>query len=105
YDEYKLNGQPRNDIMFENTKESKRVFYEIIGESNLSKKVILYAPTWRDKKNDFNSFKNVNFLKLDEYLEGQDLLLIVKFHPYETETFPHEYNNIKTIMSNVDVYY
>lgn len=104
HDEYKFNGQPRNDIMFENTKESKRVFYEIIGDSNLNKKVIIYTPTWRDEKNDFNSFKNVDFLKLDGYLKSHNLLLVVKFHPYETETFPHEYNNIITIKSNVDVY-
>lgn len=76
-------GYPRNDILF--LKNEKKEISRIKDELGLptNKKIILYAPTWRDdsydenKKYRFNS--ELDFNKLKKELE-KDFVVIVKYH-------------------------
>lgn len=76
-------GYPRNDILFRNnTKEYANKLKEKFGIP-LDKKVILYAPTWRD--NAFHSqgrYKFVSPLDFDEARKklGDEYVLLVKYH-------------------------
>jgi CDP-glycerol glycerophosphotransferase len=76
-------GYPRNDVLFEkNNKDDIRLLKKKLGLPE-NKKIILYAPTWRD--NDYYGKGNYKFqLKLDfdrlrEEL-SDDYIIIVKYH-------------------------
>lgn len=76
-------GYPRNDILFYgNTKEEIKAWKEKMGIPP-HKKVILYAPTWRD--NAFYSqgrYKFVSPLDFDRAREvlGEEYVILVKYH-------------------------
>ena len=76
-------GYPRNDILFK--KNTKEDIEEIKERLNIpkDKKVILYAPTWRDNefhKNGIYKFATeMDFDAMKEALED-DFVLIVKYH-------------------------
>lgn len=76
-------GYPRNDVLFHGNKEENiRAIKKRMGIP-LDKKVLLYAPTWRD--NQFYNSKNYKFASqldfdaLREALE-KEYVLIVKYH-------------------------
>lgn len=76
-------GYPRNDILFrENTEEGVRLYREKFGLPQ-DKKIILYAPTWRDDEfsaDDKYEFRpQISFDKLQEEL-GDEYIMIVKYH-------------------------
>ena len=76
-------GYPRNDILFKkNNPEDIRKLKESIGLP-LDKKIILYAPTWRDDEYDASGkyeFKpKLDFMKMKEAL-GKDFVMAVKYH-------------------------
>lgn len=86
-----LTGQPRNDLLFEETK-----FYEKMEINKQSyKKIIIYLPTYRssiigDIRNDGKYDKNklgiikINQLKkLNEKLIKNNNLMIIKLHPMD----------------------
>lgn len=75
-------GIPRNDILVESDLD---VFYRfdieklerIIGDS----KVLLYAPTWRDKGKAYN-FSLHDVLKIEEFCKKNNFLFLYAGHPY-----------------------
>ena len=76
-------GYPRNDILFrENTPESMRRYRRSLGLP-LDKKVILYAPTWRDdefSEDDKYEFRpQISFETLQREL-GDEYIMVVKYH-------------------------
>lgn len=76
-------GYPRNDILFrENTEEGVRLYRRKLGLPK-DKKIILYAPTWRDdefSEDDKYEFRpQISFEKLQEEL-GDEYIMIVKYH-------------------------
>ena len=76
-------GYPRNDILFrENTPEGIRRYRRKLGLP-LDKKIILYAPTWRDdefSEDDKYEFRpQISFEKLQQEL-GDEYIMIVKYH-------------------------
>ena len=76
-------GYPRNDILFrENTEEGVRRYCRKLGLP-MDKKIILYAPTWRDdefSEDDKYEFRpQISFEKLQEEL-GDEYVMIVKYH-------------------------
>lgn len=76
-------GYPRNDILI--TKNNSKDIDEIKTRLNIpkNKRVILYAPTWRDneyyEKGRYKFATKMNFDKLYEEL-CDDYILIIKFH-------------------------
>lgn len=76
-------GYPRNDILFrENTEEGVRLYRRKLGLPK-DKKIILYAPTWRDdefSEDDKYEFRpQISFEKLQQEL-GDEYIMIVKYH-------------------------
>lgn len=76
-------GYPRNDVLFQkNNPEDILALKKELGLP-LDKKVILYAPTWRDHEfhgNGKYKFSSaMDFSKMQEAL-GEDTVLIVKYH-------------------------
>ena len=76
-------GYPRNDILFKDNNEEAIVRHKKNLGLPLDKKIILYAPTWRDDEfsaDDKYEFRpQISFEKLQEELKD-DYVLIVKYH-------------------------
>lgn len=76
-------GYPRNDILFE--KNKKEDIEKIKEKYNIpkDKKIILYAPTWRDNQysnpGEYNFATEMDFDAMHENLKD-DYAMIVKFH-------------------------
>ena len=73
-------GIPRTDFFYNQT-EKEAVFNRLTGENRLlwDKKVILYAPTYRD--NELNEFQlELNLQKLYEELHGE-YVIVLRLHP------------------------
>ncbi|WP_330949196.1 CDP-glycerol glycerophosphotransferase family protein [Virgibacillus sp. MG-45] len=76
-------GYPRNDIFYRSHKET--VYSKVKEKLSISsdKKIILYAPTFRDdqakKKNKFSFDLNMDLVKMKERL-GDDYVLLLRMH-------------------------
>ena len=71
-------GLPRNDELYHVTEEDVRKLRETMGIPR-EKKVLLYAPTWRDSADSGNSYKlapPINFDKWRERLSNEYVLLL-----------------------------
>ena len=69
-------------------------------------KVYLYMPTWRDDKRDFISYSEIDFEQLNQILEQQNSLFILKLHPNTNLTIQAitQYNNIHILQKSIDIY-
>lgn len=76
-------GYPRNDVLFEkNNKEDIKRLKQDLGLP-LDKKIILYAPTWRDNEyNNGGKYKFASKLDFDKAREelSDEYVFIVKYH-------------------------
>lgn len=76
-------GYPRNDVLFrKNTDSDIRMLKETLGLP-LDKKILLYAPTWRDDEfsgaNSYRFSPALSFEDMESAL-GDEYILIVKYH-------------------------
>lgn len=73
-------GLPRNDLFFQakDIAEMKEGFYKTYNIP-ADKKIILYAPTYRDTNND--NPVNLDFSKLQKEL-GKEYVFVLKLHPF-----------------------
>ena len=87
-------GMPRNDALYNTTEEEIRSLKEKMGLS-LDKKVILYAPTWRDSKDGGKSYqiKPPIDLALWEKELGDRYILLFRTHPYTNELLGVDFND------------
>ena len=86
-------GYPRNDALFQYTEERISCIKKELG-IELEKKVILYAPTWREKFTEYlekehfdinlEVSKSINFTKLKEQL-GEEYVILFRAHHYDAE--------------------
>lgn len=79
-------GLPRNDVLFHVTEEMKINIKNKLG-INQNKKVILYAPTWRDSNDlgkDYQLNPPINWDKWRADL-GNDYILLLRTHAYTTK--------------------
>ena len=76
-------GYPRNDILFYGNNSENIIQLKKKMGLPLNKKIILYAPTWRDNEYfDKGAYKFSQALDFDLFREtlGQDYVCIVKYH-------------------------
>lgn len=76
-------GYPRNDVLFEkNNEKDIRILKKKLGLP-LDKKIILYAPTWRDnafyEKGEYKFTSEMDFDKLKDEISNE-YCMIVKYH-------------------------
>lgn len=79
----KVTGYPRNDIMFTEDMRIVRDRVKTYLDIDFSKKIVLYAPTFRDyNKDNFGSFYFELTLSADKFRKvlGDDYILIVRAH-------------------------
>lgn len=96
-------GMPRNDILFRVTTEDYR---EIRQKLNVpeGKKVILYAPTWRDSVNNGISYDfviPVDFKRWKKIL-GSRYILFFRAHDRTTKVMNVQFNDFVRDMSHYD---
>jgi len=70
-------------------------------------KTILYAPTFRDNKEDFLSRSGIDFSLLNKECDKHNCLFIIKLHPSTTLdlTSLQSYSNILLMSNKTDLYY
>lgn len=76
-------GYPRNDVLFEKNNEKDITELKKKLHLPLDKKIILYAPTWRDDqyhaKSIYKFVSDMNYDKMQKAL-SDEYIMIVKFH-------------------------
>jgi CDP-glycerol glycerophosphotransferase len=109
-------GLPRNESLY--TKYDENEINQIkssIGIKNMNKKIILYAPTWRDNKKYEVGNRlqpRINFTKWEQELSDEYIILL-RLHPYTSELYGiyyndffidcTNYNNVNDLLQIVDV--
>lgn len=96
-------GMPRNDELFLANAEKKQRIRKKLGIPD-GKKVILYAPTWRDSINNGVSFDlkiPVNFKRWEEEL-GEEYILFFRAHDRTTRVMDIEFNEFIQNYSNYE---
>ena len=86
-------GYPRNDRLITATDEDIRLIKEKLGLSDIDKKIILYAPTWRDNQYTagvgYTYKTEVDFDYLREEL-GDDYIILFRAHYLVAHDFDFE---------------
>ncbi|MDD3984708.1 MAG: bifunctional glycosyltransferase family 2 protein/CDP-glycerol:glycerophosphate glycerophosphotransferase [Methanobacterium sp.] len=97
-------GYPRNDILYDNNNELSNIIKENLGLP-LDKKIILYAPTWRDDEYyDVGQYKfdlKLNLDKLQEEL-GEDYIVLIRTHYFIADNL--DLTRFKEFAFNVSYY-
>ncbi len=99
-------GYPRNDFLYNYTKEDIQNIRQKLGIENVNKKIILYAPTWRDNQHQsgvgYTYKTEVNFDKLKKELE-KDYIILFRAHYLVANEFNFEnYKGFIYDVSKVD---
>jgi len=102
-------GYPRNDIFFRdiNNLDLINVDIDIFNlVKKTKKKVIVYAPTFRDSGGDPIKDKALDLERFNKFLEKKNAILILKFHPDPNFSYPNinSYKNILVYPQNKDIY-
>ena len=103
-------GYPRNDVLFEDADEKnyigtdKNTFETIKEHKNNSYKIILYAPTFRDKGGDAFVDNTLNLEELSKYLEKRKFILCIKMHTIIKDKNQRNYENIIFYKNSADIY-
>ena len=90
-DDVWVTGTPRNDyLLYPNNELLQEHPY-------LNKKVILYAPTWREygERSSFFPFEDKDLERLNAFLETQDAYLLMRGHREEMERISENYGEKK----------
>ena len=84
---------PRNDTLYNTTDEEIDNIKKQLGLP-LDKKILLYAPTWRDSKDGGKSYQikpPIDFSNLENVLKDEYVLLL-RTHPYTNELLGVNFN-------------
>ena len=87
-------GYPRNDALYKATDATRLALRRKFGVSD-DKKIILYAPTWRESNDGGGSFKlapPIDWKKWEEKL-GNQYVVFLRTHPYTTELMNVVFND------------
>lgn len=87
-------GYPRNDALYAATKETESDLRASLGIP-AGKKVILYAPTWRDSTDGGASHKlapPINWQRWKREL-GENFVVLLRTHPYTTKLMNVEFDD------------
>jgi len=94
----KILGYPKNDLLVEGLDA-----WGYQADWKAYNKVILYAPTFRDKDLQEKPFSLEFFEKLNENLAKKNWIFLIKKHPFDIHlTIPQEYTHIKDVTYRYD---
>ena len=84
-DKIQVWGQPRNDLLFQK-KDKHEVIKSLYGEELPVRHVVLYAPTYREYgRTRLFPFEDFELSKLMDFLEQNQILLLIRYHLEEQE--------------------
>lgn len=92
-DNFLLSGFPRSDELFHPQKENIKSYREALNLPE-NKKVILYAPTWRESTNKGNSYDikpPISITKWEERLK-EDFVILFRTHAFTTKVLNMRFN-------------
>ncbi len=98
-----LSGFPRSDELF-NTSKNQIEVYKVALNIPKDKKVILYAPTWRDSKNKGISYDlkpPIDINKWQEKLQN-DYVVLFRTHAFTTNVIKLQFNDFVRDVSSYD---
>lgn len=95
-------GFPRNDELFHITEEQKKEYRKIFGVPD-GKKVILYAPTWRDSKDGGLSYEFIPPMNIEKWKKrfSDEYVMLFRMHAFTT-AFKMEYDDFAIDTSYYD---
>ncbi len=96
-------GYPRNDILFDYNLDFKKKLRKKYGIPNNIKRVILYAPTFRDAGSLRFPFKNKDLEDLNTILKENDSIFLFKGHAYEKKINFGELKHISLVRKPSDI--
>jgi CDP-glycerol glycerophosphotransferase len=96
-------GYPRNDILFNTNLEFKQKLREKYGIPDNIKRVILYAPTFRDAGSLRFPFKYNDLENLNKILEEMNSVFLFKGHAYEKKINFGELKYINLVRDPSDI--
>lgn len=99
-------GYPRNDFLYNYTDKDIIKIKQKLGLENEKRKIILYAPTWRDNQHTsgvgYTYKTEVDFEKMQKKL-GKDYIILFRAHYLVANSFEFDkYNNFIYDVSKVD---
>ena len=99
-------GYPRNDFLYNHTEEDVKRIKQKLGIDGINKKIILYAPTWRDNQHQagvgYTYKTEVDFDKLQKELQDEYIILF-RAHYFVSNSFDFEkYKGFIYNVSNLD---
>ena len=88
-------GYPRNDTLYYVTSEEVKSLKERMGLP-LDKKIILYAPTWRDSTDNGKTFAIKPPINVDYWKErlGKDYIVLFRTHTYTNKLLGVVFNDV-----------
>jgi CDP-glycerol glycerophosphotransferase (TagB/SpsB family) len=96
-------GEPRTDVLFTGTERERssaaRARIERSVGSLAGARVVLYAPTWRDGAPDPGIPSPSEWAALDDWLEANDVVLLVRPHPLGAGDYSHRSTRVRLITS------
>ena len=100
---YQVLGNPRNDLLYTDGKEILKGFLNI---DISDKRIIVYMPTFKkgyidrqegtNKEKNIFSFENFNMVKFNKHLKDNNIIFIVKLHPYEEKYYKQKIESINS---------
>jgi len=109
-----INGQPRNDMLFQESKSKIRevlLLQEMEDRQKIEKyhlqgyRILAYIPTFRDSEREF--FNVMDLAVFNTFLKNKYYILVTKLHPkskLKKEFEELQYSNIVNIQAQTDVY-
>ena len=99
-------GYPRNDFLYNYTEEDVKKIKQKLGIDGINKKIILYAPTWRDNQHQsgvgYTYKTEVDFDKLQKELQDEYIILF-RAHYFVSNSFDFEkYKGFIYNVSDID---
>ncbi len=88
-----ITGMPRNDFLFDGNAFAKLQL--VFPDMPVEKPIIFYMPTFRlgrEDKVEGDVDRGLDFDRLEDFLDRNDLILVVKFHPFEEEIVSKMYD-------------
>ncbi|MEZ9942816.1 CDP-glycerol glycerophosphotransferase family protein, partial [Vibrio sp. 10N.261.49.A2] len=94
-------GQPRNDSL---SSDNSKKIDEYVAHLSVKRKV-LYCPTWRSYENaKFFPFDDLNSETLSDFLESEEIVIILREHPYYKSDIPKQILMLeRVIVLNADL--
>ncbi len=103
-DQVRVTGEPRTDVLFTGSPDERRLAARALLESRLGplgdRRVLLYAPTWRDGEADPSVPTPAQWQRIEDYLDQVDGLLIVRPHPLGVGDYTHTSDRVRLLTAS-----